>query len=136
TSRPSLWSWARYTSPMPPAPSEQTISYAPNRVPADNSMDRLNAETLSTIATRGAPAPMNRTTRTPQEIIFRDGAARVWGTNGGRTSTPSTSTTTATSGSRGRWLRDPPGDRARCGYRQVQTHVGRLRQDAGRQRAQ
>jgi hypothetical protein len=33
TSRLSFRSRARYTSPMPPAPSELTISYGPRRVP-------------------------------------------------------------------------------------------------------
>src|SRR5262245_26979936 len=33
TSRPSLVSRARYTSPMPPEPMSETISYAPMRVP-------------------------------------------------------------------------------------------------------
>src|SRR5262249_1037230 len=34
TSRPSLESWARHTSPIPPAPSGERISYGPRRVPA------------------------------------------------------------------------------------------------------
>src|SRR5207248_10395770 len=34
TSRPSRVSRARYTSPMPPAPSGDAISYGPNFVPA------------------------------------------------------------------------------------------------------
>ena len=33
TSRPSLVSFARYTSPIPPTPSEGTISYGPSLVP-------------------------------------------------------------------------------------------------------
>src|SRR5437899_2564520 len=33
TSRPSLGSRARYTSPMPPLASNETISYGPMRVP-------------------------------------------------------------------------------------------------------
>src|SRR6185295_4269208 len=33
TSRSSRWSLARYTSPMPPAPMPDRISYGPSRVP-------------------------------------------------------------------------------------------------------
>src|SRR5215510_12944206 len=35
TSRPSLESLARYTSPIPPAPSGAITSYGPNRLPAE-----------------------------------------------------------------------------------------------------
>src|SRR5882762_210781 len=38
TSRPSFVSRARYTSPIPPAPRAERISYAPTRVPAFRSM--------------------------------------------------------------------------------------------------
>src|SRR6266540_2972037 len=34
TSRPSFVSFARYTSPIPPAPRGERISYGPKRVPA------------------------------------------------------------------------------------------------------
>jgi hypothetical protein len=34
TSRPSRVSRARYTSPIPPAPTGETISYGPSRAPA------------------------------------------------------------------------------------------------------
>src|SRR5262249_5789177 len=40
TSRDSLVSRARYTSPMPPAPSGAVISYAPRREPAVSVMKR------------------------------------------------------------------------------------------------
>src|SRR5687767_2539442 len=40
TSRFSLASRARYTSPMPPAPSSDRISKLPNRVPGDSAMKR------------------------------------------------------------------------------------------------
>ena len=43
TSRPSLVSVARYTSPMPPAPIGATTSYAPRRLPGD----RLRVTLLS-----------------------------------------------------------------------------------------
>src|SRR5438477_6636479 len=39
TSRLSLVSRARYTSPMPPAPIGATISYGPRRVPAARGME-------------------------------------------------------------------------------------------------
>ena len=39
TSRPSLVSRARYTSPMPPAPSGATTSYEPSELPASIPMD-------------------------------------------------------------------------------------------------
>src|SRR5215470_7687223 len=38
TSRPSRVSRARYTSPIPPAPRGDTISYGPRRVPASRVM--------------------------------------------------------------------------------------------------
>src|SRR6188508_756702 len=41
TSRPRRQSRARYTSPMPPAPSEVTISYLPSRAPEENGMARI-----------------------------------------------------------------------------------------------
>jgi hypothetical protein len=36
TSRSSRESWARYTSPMPPAPMGARISYGPSFVPAES----------------------------------------------------------------------------------------------------
>ena len=42
TSRPSLVSRARKTSPIPPAPSDETISYSPSRVPGGSDMNRVN----------------------------------------------------------------------------------------------
>src|SRR5205085_589111 len=36
--RPSFESMARYTSPMPPLPMDDPISYEPRRVPADKGM--------------------------------------------------------------------------------------------------
>jgi len=41
TRRFSLVSLARYTSPMPPAPSGARISYGPRRVLADKDMSRF-----------------------------------------------------------------------------------------------
>ena len=38
TSRFSWVSRARYTSPIPPAPSAERISYGPRRAPEDNGM--------------------------------------------------------------------------------------------------
>src|SRR5262245_63099910 len=57
TSRPSFVSCARKTSPMPPAPSDDTTSYGPSRVPgcsvmveldyiADRKSTRLNSSHL------------------------------------------------------------------------------------------
>src|SRR5215470_17894418 len=47
TKRPSLESRARYTSPIPPAPSGETISYGPNRVPAESPKPRSSEELLN-----------------------------------------------------------------------------------------
>ena len=41
TSRPSRVSRARYTSPIPPAPTRSRISYGPNRTSADRDMAEL-----------------------------------------------------------------------------------------------
>ncbi len=38
TSRPSFESRARYTSPIPPAPRGDRISYGPRRVPDESAM--------------------------------------------------------------------------------------------------
>src|SRR5262245_38931653 len=40
TSRPRRGSFARYTSPMPPAPRGPAISYGPSRVPEESVMER------------------------------------------------------------------------------------------------
>src|SRR5678815_1285234 len=59
TSRPSFVSRARYTSPMPPAPSGAPSSYWPNRVPGWIGMTRQHS---SESIPRGgsAPAPDQR----------------------------------------------------------------------------
>src|SRR5262245_41735271 len=44
TSRPSLVSWARYTSPIPPAPRGERILYGPICEPADSRI--LNSQAL------------------------------------------------------------------------------------------
>src|SRR6185437_13011016 len=51
TSRPSLGSRARNTSPMPPAPSSATISYSPSRLPGASGMRAI-------LPRRPAPACM------------------------------------------------------------------------------
>ena len=43
TSRLRRTSWARYTSPMPPAPRAATISYVPIRVPGAKAMKTKRA---------------------------------------------------------------------------------------------
>ena len=47
TSRPSRASRARYTSPIPPAPSGATISYGPRRVPADRGMGDADSRRIT-----------------------------------------------------------------------------------------
>src|SRR5215470_17411406 len=42
TSRPRRGSLARYTSPIPPAPRGETISYGPRRVPAERVIGELS----------------------------------------------------------------------------------------------
>src|ERR1700689_5932299 len=44
TSRPSLVSVARYTSPIPPAPSDDLISYGPSFVPGRSGMSSCDCE--------------------------------------------------------------------------------------------
>jgi hypothetical protein len=62
TSRLSVVSRARYTSPMPPAPSVATISYGPRRVPM--LMSRSVEYTAGLAAETGANAEQRRRCRT------------------------------------------------------------------------
>src|SRR5215475_14401897 len=70
TSRPSLRSRARYTSPMPPAPSGERISYGPSLVPADKLM-------VLVIISEAQELRLIRTCRSPgnsaiEQVFFAD----------------------------------------------------------------
>src|SRR4030095_1354170 len=49
TSRPSRGSFARYTSPIPPAPSGETISYRPTPPPEESVNLRLSLDPVQEI---------------------------------------------------------------------------------------
>ena len=53
TSRPNRASWARYTSPMPPAPRGDWISYGPSLVPEIRAIGARNYSLRSTLHADG-----------------------------------------------------------------------------------
>src|ERR1039457_3195303 len=53
TSRPNRVSWARYTSPMPPAPRGDWISYGPSLVPEIRAIGAGNYSLCSTLHADG-----------------------------------------------------------------------------------
>src|SRR5947207_15519537 len=52
TSRPSFVSRARYTSPMPPAPMAERISYGPRRVPPFKDINLTSDSAFSLLESR------------------------------------------------------------------------------------
>ena len=102
TSRPNRASFARYTSPIPPAPSGATISYGPSFVPAFSTIEIVRPANNPHIASVGAQhavpgegawqiprirySPFSAQQFTPKQILI------AWATAGTACCAPTTAT--------------------------------------------